>query len=323
MKPFRTLKGAALFAIVLFLTPDAAPTRILFFGNSYTAFNEMPAIADSMASHCNPPIAMHSEMSIIYGGELSRHLLPENFRKIRIGGWTYVVLQGYEDPAYNPPEFYRAVRILNDSIRAAGAQTVLYETWIRNDLRSRYTTVLENSYDYISKELKIPCAPVVYAFEAMLASHPEIPMFDPDMQHPSPAASYLAAAVFIGTIFRQDPTTSTFTNGLSAAPAKILRQAAWSAVLTRTNLPTGAKGKNNRPGPVTEALARVKGPAISIASNERYSIQLFGADGKSLHTWRGKGPADISCARSGMSRGTYYALIQIHSGKSILPVVVP
>jgi hypothetical protein len=71
--------------------------------------------------------------------------------------------------------------------------------------------------------------PAGRAWQAVLAAHPEIPLYSPDQFHPSRAGAYLAALVIFGGL--ADRSTDGLTpqrpiDGLSAGVSKTLERAA-------------------------------------------------------------------------------------------------
>ena len=80
-------------------TPDSI--RILWIGNSYTFFNDVPQMVEEMGKNNGMPI---STTRILKGGEkFSGHLQnPELHKQLEKGGWDYVVMQEFSSsPAYS------------------------------------------------------------------------------------------------------------------------------------------------------------------------------------------------------------------------------
>jgi len=202
------IRRAAFALAICASIPSAAPIKILFVNNSLTYFNDMPSLIDSLGKYADPPMDIHSDMHSIPGSELSQHCTPDCFSLIRSGGYDFVVLQGYLDTYYNPPAFYAAARVLDDSIRAAGAQTAFYMTWTWDAERNRFDT-LAATYDSIGKELRAPVAPVGRIWEQLLQTLPQDQVYG-DMVHPTGAMSYMAACVIFTTLTGRDPRGNAF-----------------------------------------------------------------------------------------------------------------
>lgn len=226
---------------------------ILFIGNSYTYFANMPAR---------------------YFGEIMK---AEGY-KVRViqvtkGGWTllrssdpqdeigskveslltnrafdFVVLQEQSmTPALNQEAFYTGVRRLDEKIRENGATPILYATWGRRrgstDLTDygltdeTMTWKLAAAYETMGKELDIPVAHVGLAFWDITQNQRNINLYDADLSHPSEAGSYLAALTIFARITGIDPTTVAYDGGMSAEVNTILKEAARKAVFETPEIP--------------------------------------------------------------------------------------
>jgi len=222
-------------------------TNILFIGNSYTYYNDMPvilsAIADSMGIET-------SVKSIVKGGAtLEWHLTAnENgnivpFDELRSGGYDFVVLQEQSDrPAVAPEAFLAPAKTLCDEARKNGACPVFYSTWAKKEghanlekfsmTREEMAEKLADSYKKAAKASNGRLAPVGKAFMTLSEDHPEIELYNPDGSHPSYEGSYLAALIMLAVIFDRDPEDCTFTGELEESRARILRKAAKDAVFS-------------------------------------------------------------------------------------------
>ena len=69
------------------------------------------------------------------------------------------------------------------------------------------------------------------AWKKVRETHPFIELYNADESHPSPEGTYLAAAVFYSTLYRQASNTATYTAALNPDTAAILRSIASSTVL--------------------------------------------------------------------------------------------
>ena len=185
--------------------------RILFLGNSFTFFNDLPQmVADLLGAEVG--------RSLRGGAYLSQHLDPADelyaltHRLLTEEKWDYVVLQDQSrGPITNPVEFQQAIAGLCPLIRAAGAKPVLYETWAYEEgsdtLASTGMTfeamqqALMDGYLAAAQANNALIAPVGQAFNA--ARH-AAPLYDEnDHYHPSAIGSRLAAET-IAAVIRAD-----------------------------------------------------------------------------------------------------------------------
>lgn len=121
------------------------PLHALFIGNSFTARNNLPDTLASMAASSGHQLT-HRLLSI-GGASLRTHWNKgEALRAIGSRAFTHVVLQEQSTlPIKNPARFHENVLLFDPVIRAAGAKTVLYQTWARRaaaDKQEALTTAL-------------------------------------------------------------------------------------------------------------------------------------------------------------------------------------
>ena len=131
--------------------------RVLFIGNSYTFFNDMPGL---FARECGKRGVQCSADSVTSGGYTLAHFVSENneygirVRELLRGErYDYVVLQEQSvRPASHPGTFLKSVRELVPMIRENGASPVLYETWGRADGAD---VLEENGWDHETMQEKL------------------------------------------------------------------------------------------------------------------------------------------------------------------------
>lgn len=219
---------------------------ILFIGNSYTYYNDMPtAIFEKMATAAGYTV----DVTAITKGAwtLEKFADPGDEHGARAHAaltgekkYDVVILQEQSlRPAIAPDAFYAAVENLAERIRATGASPMLYATWGRHsdsaDLEKygltneTMTYKLAAAYAAIGEKLDIPVAHAGLAFYEVYTGESGIDLYNPDLSHPSYAGSYLAAATLYTKIFGKAPEASLFCGDLPLAEAEILCQAAENA----------------------------------------------------------------------------------------------
>lgn len=203
--------------------PDT-PIRILFIGNSYTYFNNLPRVLEALSASSNLPGKLETRMLAVGGARLSDHWEKGNAVKaIREEKWTYVVLQEQSalggtyavngTPRVNrdPEMFYKYARMFDEEIKRAGAKTILFLTWARDGSPASEQAALNYAYVKIGKELGAKLAPVGVAWQAAQKTDPKLKLYVGDGSHPSPSGSYLAACVFYSLIHDKSPSGLTST----------------------------------------------------------------------------------------------------------------
>jgi len=211
--------------------------RILFIGNSYTYYNNLPHIFQSLAKSGGHLVK--TNMIAKGGYTLKRHSQdPSVLDEIKRGNWDYVILQeqsvvpsvDYQFEDYMLP----AVSLFEKTIRANNAEPVLFMTWGREKGIEKYNhnnfqdmqEKLYTAYMNVSSEFKISVAPVGIAWQQVVEKHPEIRLWREDGSHPSLKGSYLAACVFYCLIFQESPEGLNKPMGVSPEIAYILQQVA-------------------------------------------------------------------------------------------------
>ncbi|MDR1381067.1 MAG: succinylglutamate desuccinylase/aspartoacylase family protein [Tannerella sp.] len=230
---------------------DKDTIRILFIGNSYTFFNDMPVMVRKLAEDDGQKVEF--DMIAPGGWTLKRHLGNDTLiRTIKKGGWDYIVVQEQSRaPALDSVEFdvYPAARAI-DSLRAIcnpAARLIFYMTWGRKDgdktacptfpelctykgMQKRLT----DSYLEMTYRNNAWCAPVGIAWQRIRNGRGDIELYDSDGSHPSLHGSYLAANV-IYAVIAQKTYRSAYLAGIDAPEALYIQQTAQETVLA--NLP--------------------------------------------------------------------------------------
>lgn len=232
---------------------DKDSLRVLWIGNSYTFFNDVPATVRDIAATQGVRLSM---TTVLKGGErLSGHMKnPRLHELLKRGGWDYVVVQGFSaEPAADTRTVARTVYPYARAIDSMAvshspeAKVIFYMTWghkYGNVYKSDY--VLDDTYETMQERLKTSylemahdngawCAPVGMAWRTVRREHPEYRLYAQDCFHPSPVGSYLAANVIFATIL-QRPYQTDVVCGLPAGQAEVLQQTAQRTVLDNLRL---------------------------------------------------------------------------------------
>ncbi|RJF96733.1 SGNH/GDSL hydrolase family protein [Noviherbaspirillum cavernae] len=236
---------------------ELPPMRILFIGNSYTYYNDMPQLLARLASVSGVARPVQAETIAVGGASLKSHWDKGQAQAvIGRGKWDYVVLQEHSLlPLREPTATRHAIRLFHERIKAAGAKTILYLTWARAHAPQTQAE-LNRAYDSIGKEPGISVAPVGPAWLFARKADPGIPLYESDDSHPSILGSYLAAYVFHVVLFGQAPQRLMAPGGLSGEEHAALLAAAVKAVAD-----TGALQRRER------TLLKREGDAIGLASH--------------------------------------------------------
>ena len=217
-----------------------ATYRLLFIGNSYTRFNQMPFVVQHALESLRNPPEVQVAMIAHPGWTLHRHWnVPSTRREIEMGHFSHVVLQGHSLAALeHPAELSSAVHQFHDVIQHTGARTVLYETWARQpgapdeaappeEMRERVAT----AYGSLAMELHAVLAPAGAAFEIANRAMPELSLQRSDGSHPTPEGSYLAAITIASAVSGRDPREIRYrTHPMTRQTASALQEIAARAL---------------------------------------------------------------------------------------------
>ncbi len=192
--------------------------KILFIGNSYTYYNDMPSLFSRLCG-CNGKQAQ--VFSVTKGGRKLHENLDSADETtlqleavLRENAMAICVLQEHSVlPITDYDRFSASIKALMEKI--GPARYSLYQTWGRKagakflaeqGLDTRTMALkLRDAYTKVADELGIGRAPVGLCFLEIYENHPEIDLYDPDLTHPSYAGSCLSAMTHYRTLFGEMP----------------------------------------------------------------------------------------------------------------------
>lgn len=205
----RARRAAAWLAVSLCLAAnglaESPSRRVLFIGNSFTYYNDMPAMVEALSRAAG---ASWLECSAVTAPafSLADHWERSDARaRIAKGGWDFVVLQqGPSASAEGRASLWKDSRRFAELIRKAGATPALYSVWPSAARRLDFDGVAA-SYARAAEDVGGVLLPVGAAWQAAWKRDPELPLYDPDGLHPTLAASYLAALVIYQGLSGRSP----------------------------------------------------------------------------------------------------------------------
>lgn len=206
-----------LFSVLIFLSglSQAQPTdtlSVLFVGNSYTYFNNLPHIVSALSDSTDTKLI--TEKSVIGGAWLHQHWrgLRELKSKemIENGSYDVIILQENSLGAINAPDStIKYMKKFRDLAKSKGAQPYIFLVWAREKV-PQYHAELEEIYNQISRENDIPIIPIGDAWKLARSYRPDGTLFHSDGTHPSNMGTFLTAAVIVGQLTGEIP--EKFTN---------------------------------------------------------------------------------------------------------------
>lgn len=227
--------------------PDVAPARlrVLFVGNSYTFYNDLPAVVSRIgdaAARAGRGPAVESASVTVGGATMRNHWdTGDAPRRIMNESWDAVVLQGQSvEPALNFTEFRTYGARFGMLANTQRARPVYFATWPRRADDAVYAQSwsggtpeafngrLHTAYGQVAAQVMGAVAPVGNVWMAALAARPSVTLYDADGSHPSPAGSWLAACVIYRALagVPAPPESDGALAGLTAEDARALRELA-------------------------------------------------------------------------------------------------
>ena len=213
--------------------------NILFIGNSFTYYNEMPKMLEKMCQANGYKV--HIE-HITYGGysliqylEVKSKVSKRIYDKLKEIKWDYVVLQEQSSKAdVNKTEFLSSVDRLNKLIISNDAKTILYSTWAYKAGSDKLTSTgysfdefhnsLTSAYIDAEKIFKVLRAPVGTVFSKICKEEATINLYDDDNFHPSLVGSYVVAYTFYTLLFGFQNNEGIVENGISLTLVETIRK---------------------------------------------------------------------------------------------------
>ena len=199
--------------------------NILFIGNSYTYFFDLPSLFADLCRANGHDVRVDS---VTAGGRELHECLTEFHSDLNVGDplgkkiselleeveYDVLILQEQSCLPYHNPELFFAGAVGLSTIIGAW-RTILYATWGRMDgsedldyfgwTRLSMTQGLYDSYCHAAQLVHGEVSPVGLCFAALVESHPEINLYDPDKSHPSYAGTCVAALSHYKTVFGEMP----------------------------------------------------------------------------------------------------------------------
>jgi hypothetical protein len=230
--------------------PKSDPLQILFIGNSYCVFNNLPLRVHEIAEASGQE-DFRIDAEIINGLQLSHHSLRnETQAKIQEKDWDYIILQSSSMYIGYPEEFlgrslYQEMLTINQQIKANCATTkvIYFMPWAYEDGMTWYDGMNDTSPEMQEKigenalafadTIGMLVAPVGWAWGDVLEikNYPLHYLHAVDMSHPSRKGSWLAAFVIYTTIFQEKGQIDPSLGDLSSDEAQLFTDIASTNVL--------------------------------------------------------------------------------------------
>lgn len=189
--------------------------NILFLGNSYTYYNDLPALFRGLCKENNQDVEVFSVTAP--GRRLEQNLQDDahaaRFKELlQQRHYDFCILQEQSVlPFVHFDAYLSALLQLKNILKGHSDRLLLYSTWGRKEGESfltenhltnpQMTALLHSAFEKASEITEIPISPVGLHFYDLYSAGIGPELYDADRTHPSYSGSCLAALVHYKTMF--------------------------------------------------------------------------------------------------------------------------
>lgn len=197
----KSVKNILSFIFILFLssslTAQNKKIKVLFVGNSFIYYNNLPQVVSAMAK--SQDIIIETKHSTVGGSSLENHWKEERGTQTRVmielEKWDYVVFNNHSlSQINNAQNFVDYGKRFADLVRSKGAEPVFMMTWAYKS-NPLMLPEIEKMYKNLCEQTKTDFVPGGPLFASSLKYRPDLELFH-DNIHPSPNGTYLLALAF-------------------------------------------------------------------------------------------------------------------------------
>ncbi len=200
-----------LISIILLTIPGSFAQKdslkILFVGNSYTFFENLPQIVSGISDQTKTKLI--TKKSTAGGARLSEHWNGKKGLRtkevIKNGNYDIVILQEHSLGTIDEPDSIRKYgKLFCDLIRENKATPYFYLTWAREKTPQTQETI-NQVYTDVAAQNKAIVVPVGKAWALARQLRPDIKLYTSDGSHPCALGTFLTACVFVASISNEIP----------------------------------------------------------------------------------------------------------------------
>ena len=171
--------------------------KVLFVGNSFTYFFNLPQVVASMVQ--SQGVEIITRQSTVGGSTLEQHWKEERGTRTRklldSLQWDYVVLNNHSLITVDgPDEFMEYSKKFIELIRSKGAEPIIMQTWGYKSNPLLIRPIMEG-YAKLAAETKADMVPAGELFAEARKWRPDLEMFQDD-KHPSSNGTYMLGLAF-------------------------------------------------------------------------------------------------------------------------------
>lgn len=171
--------------------------RVLFVGNSFTYYNNLPQVVSAMAK--SQDLIIETKHSTVGGSSLENHWKGERGTQTRVmielEKWDYVVFNNHSlSPINNSQNFIDYGKRFAELVRSKGAEPVFMMTWAYKS-NPLMLPEIEKMYKSLCDQTKTDFVPGGPLFANSLKYRPDLELYHDD-KHPSSNGTYLLGLAF-------------------------------------------------------------------------------------------------------------------------------
>ena len=193
--------------------------KILYIGNSYIFYNDLPGILQQLCRDNGKDVTIHSVTKggrRLYRYEDDTDPVTQSLNEALKEDYDVCIIQEQSLlPVVDPEKFMHGLSVVTGKVRDHVKKLMLYVTWGRKvgspDLETLNMTTesmayaLQDSYQKAADTYGMTPSPVGMNFLKVYSEHPEIDLYAPDFSHPSYNGTCLVALTHYKTIFGEIP----------------------------------------------------------------------------------------------------------------------
>ncbi|MCP5104422.1 MAG: hypothetical protein GY950_13625 [bacterium] len=202
-------------AVFLFLSgsiraveQDREPLSVLFIGNSFTFYHDLPELTAALANSVNKTTVLTVD-SVTIGGATLQQLWESGkaLERIKTKKWNYVVLQENGGIAMRESGLLcEYAQKFAKEIKNSGAKTLFYITPAYRD-RPQKQPAINRTYFNCAERIMAGIVPVGQAWARAAKEKPGLVLHNEDKVHSNLTGAYLTACVFYAVLFDKSPTS--------------------------------------------------------------------------------------------------------------------
>jgi hypothetical protein len=194
-----------LFLLSIPLFAQKSQQRVLFVGNSYTYFWNLPKHVELMAQ--SKDIDLEVRQSTAGGVNWGQHWRGEKGLRtkelIKSGDFDFVILQNHSLSTINRLDSMMIFGAkLAELIKESGAKPILYQTWAR-EWNPLMLDQIRDGYRKVGESIGAEVVPIGELWQKVNMYRPDLNLYDEDGSHPNALGTYLTACGFFKALTGQ------------------------------------------------------------------------------------------------------------------------